>query len=100
MEPKPRHPEQDDLPRPHLVELIDMRHELGKLEAPIDWELFESEWAGFFSSGSGRPATSPRLVAGFLYLQHAFELSEGAVGRDPLVSALLREGVLPASFFD
>jgi hypothetical protein len=32
-----------------------------------------------FPSGTGRPATSPRLVAGLLYLQHAFDLSDEAV---------------------
>ncbi len=79
MKPKTRHPEQDDLLRPRLVDLIDMRHELVKLEALIDWEFFEREWAGFFPSGKGRPATSPRLVAGLLYLQHAFALSDEAV---------------------
>ena len=56
-----------------------MRHELVKLEALIDWDFFEREWAGFFPSASGRPATSPRLVAGLLYLQHAFDLSDEAV---------------------
>ncbi len=79
MQPKPRQSEQDDLLRPRLVDLIDMRHELIKLEALIDWEFFEREWAGFFPSSTGRPATSPRLVAGLLYLQHAFDLSDEAV---------------------
>jgi transposase, IS5 family len=49
------------------------------LAALIDWEFFEREWAGFFPSATGRPATSPRLVAGLLYLQHAFRLSDEAV---------------------
>ncbi len=55
MKPKARRPEQDDLLRPRLVELIDMRHELVKLEALIDWEVFEREWAGFFPSGRRGP---------------------------------------------
>ena len=59
--------------------MIDMRHELAKLAAVIDWEFFEREWAGFFSSHRGRPATSPRLVAGLLYLEHAYRLSDEAV---------------------
>ena len=75
----PRPPEQDDLLRPRLVDLIDMRHELVKLAALIDWKFFETEWSGFFPSSTGRPATSPRLVAGLLYLQHAFRLSDEAV---------------------
>jgi len=71
--------EQDDLLRPRLVDLIDMRHELVKLSALIDWEFFEREWAGFFPSGTGRPATPPRLVAGLMYLQHLHRLSDEAV---------------------
>jgi IS5 family transposase len=79
MKHRPRPPEQDDLLRPRLVDLIDMRHELVTLAALIDWEFFETEWSGFFPSTTGRPATSPRLVAGLLYLQHAFRLSDEAV---------------------
>jgi IS5 family transposase len=32
-----------------------------------------------FLSGKGLPATEPRLVAGLLYLQHAYWLSDEAV---------------------
>ena len=79
MKAKPKGPEQDDLFRARLVEIIDMRHELVNLAALIDWEFFEREWAGFFSSEAGRPATPSRLVAGLLYLQHAYKLSDAAV---------------------
>jgi len=71
--------EQDDLLRPRLIDMIDGRHELVKRAALIDREVFEREWAGFFPSGKGRPATEPRLVAGLLYLQHAYRLSDEAV---------------------
>ncbi len=71
--------EQDDLLRPRLVDLIDMRHELVKLAGLIDWEFFDREWAGFFPSGTGRPATQPRLVAGLMYLQHLHGLSDEAM---------------------
>ncbi len=79
MKPRKPPPEQDDLLRARLVEMIDMRHELVKLAVLIDWDVFEREWAGFFPSHTGRPATSPRLVAGLLYLQDAFALSDEAV---------------------
>jgi IS5 family transposase len=79
MKPHPRQKEQDDLLRPRLTDMIDMRHELAKLTTLIDWGFFEREWAGFFPSHRGRPATSPRLVAGLLYLQHAYRLSDEAV---------------------
>ena len=79
MKHRSRPPEQDDLLRPRLVDMIDLRHELVNLTALIDWEVFEREWAGFFPSGTGRPATPPQLVAGLLYLQHAYRLSDEAV---------------------
>lgn len=79
MKHRPRPTEQDDLLRPRLVDMIDPRHELVKLSALIDWAVFEREWSGFFPSGKGRPATEPRLVAGLLYLQHAYRLSDEAV---------------------
>jgi IS5 family transposase len=79
MKHRKRPPEQDDLLRPRLVDMIDPRHELTKLAALIDWGVFEREWVGFFPSVTGRPATPPRLVAGLLYLQHAYRLSDEAV---------------------
>jgi IS5 family transposase len=79
MKPRKPPPDQDDLLRARLVEMIDMRHELVKLGVLIDWDVFEREWLGFFPSHTGRPATPPRLVAGLCYLQHAFALSDEAV---------------------
>jgi IS5 family transposase len=79
MKHRTRPPEQDDLLRPRLVDLIDQRHELVKLTALIDWEVFDREWSGFFPSATGRPAIPPRLVAGVLYLQHAYRLSDEAI---------------------
>lgn len=79
MKPRMPPPEQDDLLRARLVDMIDMRHELVKLADLIDWEVFEREWAGLFPSSTGRPATPTRLVAGLFYLQHAFRLSDEAV---------------------
>lgn len=79
MKHRPRPEGQDDLLRPRLVGIIDQRHELVKLAALIDWGVFEREWAGFFPPHKGRLATEPRLVAGLLYLQHAYRLSDEAV---------------------
>jgi transposase, IS5 family len=59
--------------------MIDTRHELVRLAALIDWSWFEEHWADFFPSPEGRPATHPRLVAGLMYLQHAYGLSDEAV---------------------
>lgn len=54
MKPKSRALEQDDLLPPRLTDIIDMRHELVKLAALIDWDFFEPEWVGFFPSHTGR----------------------------------------------
>jgi IS5 family transposase len=79
MKHRPRPPEQADLLRPRLVDMINGRHEPVRLTMLIDWAWFEREWAGFFPSHEGRPAAHPRLVAGLLYLQHAYGLSDEAV---------------------
>lgn len=79
MKAKLKGPEQDDLFRARLIEIIDMRHELVKLAALFDWDFFKREWSGSFPSVAGRPATPSRLVAGRLYLQHAYRLSDEAV---------------------
>jgi IS5 family transposase len=79
MKHRDRATEQDDLLRPRLVDMIDMRHELVKLSELIDWDWFEGEWAEFFPSKEGRPAMHPRLVAGLMYLQHVYRLSDDAV---------------------
>ena len=79
MKHRPHPPEQDDLLRPRLVDMIDGRHELVRLAALIDWSWFEREWAGFFPAGESRRASHPRLVVGLMYLQHAYGLSDEAV---------------------
>src|SRR5918995_509256 len=100
MKHRPRPPEQDDLLRPRLVDLIDLRHELVKLAALIDWGFFEREWSGFFPSTTGRPATSPRLVAGLALPPArlpAFGRGGGrAMGREPVGPALHRRDLLSA----
>ena len=49
--------EQDDLLRPRLNDIIDLRHELVKLAGLIDSGRFEREWARFFPAPTDRPAT-------------------------------------------
>ena len=77
MGPKPSTPKNNnDLFRQRLDELVNPRHPLAQLAQHIDWSAFERQWAGLFPSSRGRPATAPRLVAGLLYLQHTFALSD------------------------
>ena len=68
-----------DLFRARLDAQINMKHPLVRLAGLIDWDEIHRTFGGHFSSGRGRPALSPRLVAGLLDLQHAFDASDEAV---------------------
>lgn len=45
----------------------------------IEWSEIKRPFTGSFTSGRGRPASPPRLIAGLLYLQHAFDASDEVV---------------------
>lgn len=76
MGPKKSGPQTGDLFRHPLVEMINLKHPLVKLADVMDWELIEHAFGAHFASTTGRPALSPRLVAGLLYLQHAYDCSD------------------------
>ncbi|MGF6439251.1 hypothetical protein QF001_000008 [Paraburkholderia youngii] len=65
-----------DLFRHPLREQINLKHPLVRLAELINWERLSASMSASFVSGKGRPASSPRLIAGLLYLQHAFDLSD------------------------
>ncbi len=75
MGPKARVTERDFFRQP-LLEQINLKHPLVRLAGLIDWEHLGAAMSESFVSRAGRPATSPRLIAGLLYLQHAFDLSD------------------------
>ncbi|CAG4920642.1 IS5 family transposase [Paraburkholderia gardini] len=62
-----------------LREQINLKHPLVGLAGLINWDRLGMAMSESFVSGRGRPATSPRLIAGLLYLQHAFDLSDEEV---------------------
>lgn len=76
MEPVGKYPATSDLFRQALSKLINLKHPWVKLSGLIDWSVFETRWAEFFPSKTGRPASSPRLIAGLRYLQHIFASSD------------------------
>lgn len=78
MGPKTPVPEGDFFRQP-LREQINLKHPLVRLADLIDWERLNVAMSSSFVSPRGRPATSPRLIAGLLYLQHAFDLSDEEV---------------------
>ena len=73
---KGKHPSTSDLFQPPLLELINAKHPLVKLAEWIDGSVFETRWSALFTSRTGQPASSPRLIAGLLYLQHTFACSD------------------------
>jgi IS5 family transposase len=79
MGPKDQQERVADLFRQPLSELLNPRHELVRLAGLMDWDLIERSFSAHFSSPTGRPALPPRLVAGLLYLQHAYDCSDEAV---------------------
>ena len=79
MGPKPNASRTDELTRPRLDEQLKMSHPLVRLSKLMNWEQIERSFGAHFASNRGRPALSPRLVAGLLYLQHANDASDEAV---------------------
>jgi transposase, IS5 family len=79
MGPRPHAARTDELPRSRLDEQLKMSHLLVRLSKLMNWEAIERSFGAHFASKLGRPALSPRLVAGLLYLQHANEASDEAV---------------------
>lgn len=65
-----------DFFRQPLREQINLKHPLVRLADLIEWDRLGAAMSASFISHRGRPATSPRLIAGLLYLQHAFDLSD------------------------
>jgi IS5 family transposase len=78
MGPKTPVTEKDFFRQP-LREQINLKHPLVRLAGLIDWERLGTSMSASFMSSRGRPASSPRLIAGLLYLQHAFDLSDEEV---------------------
>jgi hypothetical protein len=76
MGPKDTSERVSDMFRQPLIELLNPRYELVRLAAVMDWRLIEASFSKHFASTTGRPALSPRLVAGLLYLQHVYDCSD------------------------
>lgn len=79
MGPLPSNPSSSELFRQPLIEMLNPKHPLVKLADVIDWPTIEQSFGAHFASTRGRPALPARLVAGLLYLQHAYDCSDEAV---------------------
>ncbi len=72
----------DELFRSRLENQIDLRHPLARLSQQMPWAALEQALSSRLpatQAGGGRPALPVRLIAGLLYLKHAYDLSDEAV---------------------
>src|SRR6516165_11786705 len=76
---QPRDDRQDDLFRPPLEEIINLRHPLVRLAGKIDWNFLTGRFRSVCRVGPGQPPLPTRLVAGLLILKHMHNLSDEAL---------------------
>lgn len=72
----------EDLFRSRLENQIDLRHPLARLTGKMPWPALEQALSARLPADpvrGGRPALPVRLMAGLLYLKHAYDLSDEAV---------------------
>src|SRR5262245_31490631 len=90
---QPRDDRQDDLFRPPLEEIINLRHPLVRLAGEIDWDFLAGRFSSVCRVGPGQPPLPTRLVAGlFISQAYAQPLRRGAVramGGEPVFPVLL-----------
>ncbi len=75
----PRDGGQTDMFRSRLDQILDMKHELVKLSAVVDWSGLERDLSGYYCADTGRPAGSIRLMTGLIFLKDAKGLSDEEV---------------------
>ena len=89
---KPKHQvndPQDDFFKTRLASLINPKHKLCRLAGYIDWDKLERAISPHFSD-EGAPALPVRLMAGLMYLQHAYGVSDELVVEHWLESPYLQ----------
>jgi|TARA_B110000211_G_scaffold234699_1_gene305698 IS5 family transposase len=80
MKPKPLDPKpQDDLFKIRLDDLVNKNHALVRMAEVMHWDLLDDELGAEFCATAGAPALPTRLMAGLMYLQHTYNLSDEAV---------------------
>jgi IS5 family transposase len=76
---QPRDDRQDDLFRPPLEEIINLRHPLVRLAGEIDWDFLAGRFSSMCRLGPGQPPLPTRLVAGLFILKHMHNVSDEAL---------------------
>ena len=91
----------EDLFRSRLENQIDLRHPLAQLAGKMPWSALEQALGASLPADpvcGGRPALPIRLMAGLIYLKHAYDLSDEGVctlAGESVLAVLYRRGVLP-----
>ena len=70
---------QGDLFRVMLRDVVDPKHPLVIVGNAINWEVIERKITPLFCQNNGRPALPIRMIAGLLYLKHAYNLGDGVL---------------------
>ena len=101
MRPKERRESgQSDLFRARLDQIVDLDHPVVKLARRSTGAFSRSSFGAVYTDVPGRPPLPTRLMAGLAILKHMHDLSDEvlmrALGREPVLSAVLRRGVLSA----
>src|SRR6187200_348505 len=95
MRPKERRQSgQSDLFRARLDQIVDLDHPVVKLAAAIDWGFLEEQFGAVYTDAPGRPPVDGGVGDP---QAHARPLGRGAMralGREPVLPAVLRRGVL------
>jgi IS5 family transposase len=76
---QPRDDRQDDLFRPPLAEIINLRHPLVRLAEEINWDFLAGRFRSVCGVGPGQPPLPTRLVAGLFILKNMHNLSDEAL---------------------
>ena len=76
---QPRDDRQDDLFRPSLEKIINLRHPLVRLAAETDWDFLAGRFGSVCRVGPGQPPLPTRLVAGLFIFKHMHNLSDEAL---------------------
>ena len=79
MQPKPQSRDAFELFQSHFDQLLNPAHELIQLARKIDWDRFETAYAGQYSPDMGAPAIATRLMVGLHFLKHTFNESDESV---------------------
>ncbi|KAA0256861.1 transposase [Deferribacter autotrophicus] len=69
----------EQLVKPVLVNMIDLKHPLVELADSIDWEKLEEIFGKLYHENQGRPGIKIRLMIGLHYLKYTYNMSDREV---------------------